>query len=367
GAREEEEGRGALLPPPGHPSLNLRRTQAGTAAGLHPRRQPELSFPRRGLPQAPRQPPPGRAHTTAEAQPPGRQPPLYIPSFPQRHFTPDRQLRPAGRHTEGEVPVTGCDASTASPAPASPTLNTQRPAARPPPSGGGARGLARASANLRAETAPAPRRLVGLVVPTCPASAATGRTRTTSSGAPRGRPGAVTRRGPRERLRQEGGRGARSPSRSHELGQGVPGPPRPQASGFPRWLQQLGGGGPRQRGAEAEVPAVDGRWEGEEDKKMNEELESQYQQSMDSTMSGRNRRHCGLGFSEFQESEEQEEAAGHSSEESSEDSDSGSESEQEESAEELQATEKHDEAEVPETKKEAKSNYKMMFVKASGS
>uniref|UniRef100_A0A803VV73 Small acidic protein n=1 Tax=Ficedula albicollis TaxID=59894 RepID=A0A803VV73_FICAL len=104
---------------------------------------------------------------------------------------------------------------------------------------------------------------------------------------------------------------------------------------------------------------------GEEDKKMNEELESQYQQSMDSTMSGRNRRHCGLGFSE--EDEQEEEAAGHSSDESSEDSESGSDSEQEESAEELQATEKHDEAEVPENKKEAKSNYKMMFVKASGS
>ncbi|NXI48538.1 SMAP protein, partial [Galbula dea] len=104
---------------------------------------------------------------------------------------------------------------------------------------------------------------------------------------------------------------------------------------------------------------------GEEDKKMNEELESQYQQSMDSTMSGRNRRHCGLGFNE--ESEEQEEAVGHSSEESSEDSESGSDSEQEESAEELQAAEKHDEAEGPENKKEAKSNYKMMFVKASGS
>ncbi|XP_068050186.1 small acidic protein [Anomalospiza imberbis] len=105
---------------------------------------------------------------------------------------------------------------------------------------------------------------------------------------------------------------------------------------------------------------------GEEDKKMNEELESQYQQSMDSTMSGRNRRHCGLGFSEvFQEDEQ--EAAGHSSDESSEDSESGSDSEQEESAEELQTTEKRDEAEVPENKKEAKSNYKMMFVKASGS
>ncbi|KFZ52107.1 Small acidic protein, partial [Antrostomus carolinensis] len=104
---------------------------------------------------------------------------------------------------------------------------------------------------------------------------------------------------------------------------------------------------------------------GEEDKKMNEELESQYQQSMDSTMSGRNRRHCGLGFSE--EDEEQEEPGGHSSDESSEDSESGSESEQEESAEDLHAGEKHEEAEVPENKKEAKSNYKMMFVKASGS
>ncbi|KAM3670323.1 small acidic protein [Ammospiza maritima maritima] len=106
---------------------------------------------------------------------------------------------------------------------------------------------------------------------------------------------------------------------------------------------------------------------GEEDKKMNEELESQYQQSMDSTMSGRNRRHCGLGFSEFQGDEPEEEAAGHSSDESSDDSESGSDSEQEESAEELQATEKQEEAEVPENKKESKSNYKMMFVKASGS
>ncbi|XP_030056921.1 small acidic protein isoform X4 [Microcaecilia unicolor] len=37
---------------------------------------------------------------------------------------------------------------------------------------------------------------------------------------------------------------------------------------------------------------------GAEDEKMNEELEHQYQQSMDSKLSGRNRRHCGLGFSE---------------------------------------------------------------------
>ncbi|KAF7653419.1 hypothetical protein LDENG_00083100 [Lucifuga dentata] len=37
---------------------------------------------------------------------------------------------------------------------------------------------------------------------------------------------------------------------------------------------------------------------GQEDKKMNAELEMQYQQGMDGKLSGRNRRHCGLGFSE---------------------------------------------------------------------
>ncbi|KAM4619249.1 small acidic protein isoform 2-T2 [Polymixia lowei] len=37
---------------------------------------------------------------------------------------------------------------------------------------------------------------------------------------------------------------------------------------------------------------------GQEDKQMNCELEMQYQQGMDGKLSGRNRRHCGLGFSE---------------------------------------------------------------------
>lgn len=37
---------------------------------------------------------------------------------------------------------------------------------------------------------------------------------------------------------------------------------------------------------------------GTEDKKINTELEQQYQQGMDGMLSGRNRRHCGLGFSE---------------------------------------------------------------------
>lgn len=37
---------------------------------------------------------------------------------------------------------------------------------------------------------------------------------------------------------------------------------------------------------------------GQEDKKINDQLEMQYQQGMDGKLSGRNRRHCGLGFSE---------------------------------------------------------------------
>nr|XP_057932548.1 small acidic protein [Doryrhamphus excisus]XP_057932549.1 small acidic protein [Doryrhamphus excisus]XP_057932550.1 small acidic protein [Doryrhamphus excisus]XP_057932551.1 small acidic protein [Doryrhamphus excisus] len=37
---------------------------------------------------------------------------------------------------------------------------------------------------------------------------------------------------------------------------------------------------------------------GNEDKKINQQLEMQYQQGMDGKLSGRNRRHCGLGFSE---------------------------------------------------------------------
>ncbi|XP_069551549.1 small acidic protein [Brachyistius frenatus] len=37
---------------------------------------------------------------------------------------------------------------------------------------------------------------------------------------------------------------------------------------------------------------------GQEDRQINEQLEMQYQQGMDGKLSGRNRRHCGLGFSE---------------------------------------------------------------------
>ncbi|KAM7084766.1 small acidic protein isoform 3-T3 [Molossus nigricans] len=95
---------------------------------------------------------------------------------------------------------------------------------------------------------------------------------------------------------------------------------------------------------------------------------------MDSKLSGRYRRHCGLGFSEVEDHDGEGDVAGDDDDdddspdpESPDDSDSDSESEKEESAEELQATEHPDEVEDPKNKKDAKSNYKMMFVKSSGS
>ncbi|XP_029438306.1 small acidic protein isoform X2 [Rhinatrema bivittatum] len=112
---------------------------------------------------------------------------------------------------------------------------------------------------------------------------------------------------------------------------------------------------------------------GAEDDKMNEELEHQYQQSMDSKLSGRNRRHCGLGFSEEEEAtagssprpERPEDSESESESESV--SDSDSEAESEESPEALQTTE-DDHDKNPESKKnDKKSSYKMAFVKSSTS
>uniref|UniRef100_A0A8D2DVV6 Uncharacterized protein n=1 Tax=Sciurus vulgaris TaxID=55149 RepID=A0A8D2DVV6_SCIVU len=113
---------------------------------------------------------------------------------------------------------------------------------------------------------------------------------------------------------------------------------------------------------------------GGEDKKINGELESQHQQSTDSTLSGRYRRHCGLGFSEVEVHEGEGDVTGDDGDdddspdsESPDDSERDSGSEKEESAEGLQATEHPDEVEDPKHKTDAKSNYKMMFVQSSGS
>ncbi|KAM4733376.1 small acidic protein [Anableps anableps] len=108
---------------------------------------------------------------------------------------------------------------------------------------------------------------------------------------------------------------------------------------------------------------------GQEDKRMNDELEMQYQQSMDGKLSGRDRRHCGLGFSE--PDPQPEPVVSPPGESQTEDAKS------EKSSGENQHTEAQDEDSSPKEKrskqeepgsedhpKERKQNYKMAFVKS---
>ncbi|KAE8606014.1 hypothetical protein XENTR_v10010568 [Xenopus tropicalis] len=120
---------------------------------------------------------------------------------------------------------------------------------------------------------------------------------------------------------------------------------------------------------------------GAEDQKISDELEHQYQQSMDSSLSGRNRRHCGLGFSESEtaeekapppppehppktESESESSSEVSSEEEEEEESDSDSASD-DDTAHKRKPTEQSDK-DIPDSK-DPKSNYKMLFVKSTGS
>ncbi|MEE6511723.1 hypothetical protein FKM82_018450 [Ascaphus truei] len=117
---------------------------------------------------------------------------------------------------------------------------------------------------------------------------------------------------------------------------------------------------------------------GAEEKKMYDELEHQYQQSIDSSMSGRNRRHCGLGFSECDDEEEKatplperpprtESSTDSSCSDSPSDSESLSDSSsEEESADQARPAKQNDPDKAPEDKAR-KSNYKMMFVKPGSS
>ncbi|XP_044126962.1 small acidic protein [Bufo gargarizans] len=118
---------------------------------------------------------------------------------------------------------------------------------------------------------------------------------------------------------------------------------------------------------------------GDEDRKMNDELEHQFQQGMDSSMSGRNRRHCGLGFNEPAGTEEKppspESCPGAENQPDSGDSASDSESQPagktaNHSAAAAETTE-HKAATIQSnndssSEKKAKCNYKMQFVKSSG-
>lgn len=90
---------------------------------------------------------------------------------------------------------------------------------------------------------------------------------------------------------------------------------------------------------------------GEEDKEINEELESLCQQHTDSQLSARARRQCGLGFRDVEGHDGEGDVAGDDDED---DSDPDSESKKVESAEEPHAAELLDDATAPkEQKKDA--------------
>ncbi|XP_056137866.1 small acidic protein [Lampris incognitus] len=107
---------------------------------------------------------------------------------------------------------------------------------------------------------------------------------------------------------------------------------------------------------------------GKEDKKMNCELEMQYQQGMDGVLSGRNRRHCGLGFSEPEsfpslpaenqvKATEPEKTVNTERPTEAQDKASGS-SPQSQGSEEAQSS-------TDDKKEDKKHNYKMAFVKST--
>ncbi|XP_072278472.1 small acidic protein [Pyxicephalus adspersus] len=112
---------------------------------------------------------------------------------------------------------------------------------------------------------------------------------------------------------------------------------------------------------------------GDEDQKMNDELEHQYQQSMDSTVSGRNRRHCGLGFSEPSSSEENPPAPPPPPEEPSDEQLDSRSKDKVKDRKKTSSADAKTASKVPSDKngaterKASKCNFKMQFVKSSGS
>ncbi|XP_037109909.1 small acidic protein isoform X2 [Syngnathus acus] len=101
---------------------------------------------------------------------------------------------------------------------------------------------------------------------------------------------------------------------------------------------------------------------GTEDEQISERLEMQYQRGMDEKLSGRNRRHCGLGFSESEPSEVVPPASETPTTESKDLEDKVCDTNKTESAAEKDTS-------VPEKSgtevSERKSAYKMSFVKSS--
>ncbi|MBN3287690.1 SMAP protein, partial [Polyodon spathula] len=103
---------------------------------------------------------------------------------------------------------------------------------------------------------------------------------------------------------------------------------------------------------------------GEENKRMNNELEVLYQQGLDSKLSGRDRRHCGLGFSEPEQTPSMAEADPEK-QDSPKDSTNKPESKQETSSKQQEPSQQQHQADCPDSQhKDKKSSFKTAFVKS---
>ncbi|KAI2653622.1 Small acidic protein [Labeo rohita] len=104
---------------------------------------------------------------------------------------------------------------------------------------------------------------------------------------------------------------------------------------------------------------------GAEDRKINAELEHQYQQGMDGKLSGRNRRHCGLGFSEPDPPAESVSAAVPEMSESSEKAPEQPSEPHKDEKTPLPDTEHKKEEQHTDSKEDKKKTFKMAFVKST--
>ncbi|XP_059420877.1 small acidic protein-like [Carassius carassius] len=104
---------------------------------------------------------------------------------------------------------------------------------------------------------------------------------------------------------------------------------------------------------------------GAEDRKINDELEHQYQQGLDGKLSGRNRRHCGLGFSEPDPPAESASAAVPEKSESSEEAPEQPSEPHEDEKTPSSNTELKKQKQHTDSKEDKKNTLKMAFVKST--
>ncbi|KAG7523192.1 hypothetical protein JOB18_041454 [Solea senegalensis] len=109
---------------------------------------------------------------------------------------------------------------------------------------------------------------------------------------------------------------------------------------------------------------------GQEDKQISDQLEMQYQQGMDGILSGRNRRHCGLGFSEAEPEQlpsppQDSQTKDNEPEKSTHEKESTDAQEEDSTPDSEEQTSEEAEHSSDSGNEEVKDDYKMTFVKSA--